>query len=103
MKINGSYFTTPIEKKNTQKQTRVETPNFKSHLQNMDSITISASRDQIADAQFLSSLRGKISSEVKAEHSSEELNTLSEQISKGEYEIGATDIAKKLLLMDFEK
>lgn len=102
MKITGNYFNTPINKKNIQNQSNTEKPNFKGHLQNMDSITISASKEQIAEAQFVNTLKGKISAEVKADIPAEELDNLAGQISRGEYEIGANEVAKKILLAGSE-
>ncbi len=102
MKITGNYFNPQVNKKNIQKQNAVEKSNFKSHLKSVDSITISASKEQIIDAQFVSSLKRQISDEVKSNTSSEDISNLSEQISKGTYEIGANDIAKKILLMNNE-
>lgn len=99
MKINGNYFNTPIGKKNIQKQNDIEKPAFKNPMQSVDSLTISASKNQIADAQFVSSLRNQISSEVKAGTSAEDIDNLSGQISRGEYEIGANEIAKRILLI----
>lgn len=102
MKITGNYFNTQINKKNIQSQSNVEKPAFKGHLQNMDSITISATKQQIAESQFVNSLKSHISAEVKTSTPPEELDNLAGQISRGEYEIGANEIAKKILLAGSE-
>lgn len=100
MKITGNYFNTHISKKNIQKQNNVEKTTFKDCLQNMDSITISATKEQIAETQFVNDLKAQISAEVKKEIPTKDLNNLANQISKGEYEIGANIIAKKILLTE---
>lgn len=102
MKITGNYFNTPISKKNIQSQSSVEKSTFMGQIKNRDSITISASKEQIADAQFIDALKNKLSTEVKTNISTEELDNLEGQISRGEYEIGANEIAKKILLFGSE-
>ncbi|MHC1724154.1 MAG: hypothetical protein AB9836_13225 [Aminipila sp.] len=102
MKITGNYFNTPISKKNIQNQSNVEKSTFMGQIKNRDSITISASKEQIADAQFIDTLKKKLSTEVKTSISTEELDNLEGQISRGEYEIGANEIAKKILLFGSE-
>lgn len=102
MKITGNYFNTQINKKNIQSPSTVEKTGFKEHLQSMDSITISASREQIAEAQFVNKLKSQIGADVKSGMPAEELDNLADQISKGQYEIGANEIAKKILLAGSE-
>lgn len=102
MKITGNYFNTQINKKNIQNQVNLEKPSFKGHLQNMDSITISATKEQIAESQFVNALKSQISAEVKSSVPSEEVDNLAGQISRGQYEIGANEIAKKILLAGSE-
>lgn len=100
MKITGNYFNTQINKKNVQNPFGTAKLAARQPLQNRDSITIHASREQIAEAQFVNSLKGQISAEVKIGASAEKLDRLTQQISRGEYEIGANDIAKKLLMTE---
>lgn len=98
MKITGNYFNSPVEKKAIQKQNNVEQTAFKNQPQSVDTITISASKDTIAENQFVNALRNQLSSEVKAGTSPQEVDTISDQVAKGEYEINANEIAKKILL-----
>lgn len=99
MKITGNYFASQIEKKTIQKPNNTDQAAYKNKAQSVDTITISsASKDSVADNQFINALKNQISSEVKAGVSPQELNTISDQVSKGEYEINANEIAKKILL-----
>ncbi|MBN7773737.1 flagellar biosynthesis anti-sigma factor FlgM [Clostridium aminobutyricum] len=101
MKITGNYFNSQIEKKTIQKPNNMEPAALKNKAQSVDTITISnASKDTIAENQFINTLRNQISSEVKASISPQELNSISDQVAKGEYEINANEIAKKILLAD---
>ncbi|QAT42017.1 flagellar biosynthesis anti-sigma factor FlgM [Aminipila luticellarii] len=102
MKITGNYFNSPINKKNIPNQTGTGKVSFSENLRNRDSITISASKEQVAEAQFVDTLRSRISAEVKAGVSDEKLESLKEQIAKGEYELNANEIAKKILLTETE-
>ncbi|WP_312352951.1 hypothetical protein [Aminipila sp.] len=102
MKITGNYFNTPINKKNIKNQPDLEKASFKEQLQSRDSITISASKEQIAEAYFVNALKNKLSVEVKTNISTEELDTLTGEISRGEYEIGANEVARKMLLLESE-
>lgn len=99
MKIMGNYFASQIEKKAIQKPSNAEQTAYKNKAQSVDTITISsASKDSVGDSQFITALKNQISSEVKAGVSPQELNSISDQVSKGEYEINANEIAKKILL-----
>lgn len=102
MKITGNYYNPQINKKNIQKQNNVEKSTFKNHLQSMDSITISAPKEKIAETQFVNKLKQQICNEVNSSTPSEELDKLTGQISKGTYEIGANEIAKKILLNEID-
>lgn len=103
MKITGNYFNTQINKKTTHKNSDADKPSVKNFSQSMDSITIShASKDKIAESRFIDSMRMKISSEITAETPAAELDSLAEQISRGEYEIDASNVAKKMLLTDLD-
>jgi anti-sigma28 factor (negative regulator of flagellin synthesis) len=97
MKITGNYFNSQLEKKAIQKPNNVEQTASKNQSQSVDTITISASKDTVEN-QFISALKNQISSEIKAGTPSQELGTISEQVAKGEYEINANEIAKKILL-----
>ncbi|QIB68389.1 hypothetical protein Ami103574_03235 [Aminipila butyrica] len=100
MKITGNYFNTQINKKNTQGSAEATKPVYKQSVQNRDSITINASKEQIAEAQFANSLKSQIAAEVRTSASAEKLDGLAQQISRGEYEINANDIVKKLLMTE---
>lgn len=102
MKITGSYYNTQIEKKSMHKTEKTNNTEFKNKLQSMDSITISVPKEKVAELQFVNSLKSSIAAEVNAEKPAEQLDSLASQIEKGTYEIGAAEIAKKMLLSDFE-
>lgn len=102
MKITGNYFNTQINKKNTQGPAETSKPVYKKLVQNRDSITINASKEQIAEAQFVNSLKSQIAAEVRTGASAEKLDCLAQHISKGEYEINANDIVKKLLMTEVD-
>lgn len=102
MKITGNYFASQIEKKTIQKTNNAEPTAFKGKLPSVDTITISASKESVAESQFINALKNQISSEVKVGASPQKLGSISDQVAKGEYEINANEIAKKILLADSE-
>ena len=61
-----------------------------------DSIQI-ASGKSMSDDEFIQSLSANLSNQVKAGHSALDLNDIKQQIALGEYDINASDIAKKIL------
>ncbi len=107
MKIMGSYYTPPmaeiLKKNKVSEKNKPENQqvSFKSLSQPLDSITISSTQKSAdnADEQFVSSLKAQISREMSIPASQEKLDALAAQISKGEYEINAGDIAKKIMLI----
>lgn len=102
MKIMGNYYNTQIEKKSMHKAEKTNKTDFRSQMQSMDSITISAPKEKVAELQFVNSLKSQISAEINAEKPAEQLDSLAAQIEKGTYEIGASEIAKRILLTDVE-
>lgn len=107
MKITSNYFTRPVDNKKpvakTAKTEGAQGASFKSQLSNVDSLTISAPKDKIAESQFISSLKNQISAEVKADKTPQVVGKLEDQVASGEYTINSDNIAKKLLLQGLGK
>lgn len=63
-----------------------------------DQIMISRSEtEKVSDDQFVNMLKKQLSSEVKAGASSYALDDLQRQIALGQYDINASDIARRLI------
>lgn len=98
MKIMGNYYTAPMDKRTVNKTEKTEKASFKAQMQSADSLTISASKEKIAELHFIGSLKSQIVSEVNATKPAVELDSLAAQIEKGTYQIDASEVAKSILL-----
>lgn len=98
MKIMGNYYTAQIDKRAVNKTEKAEKASFKSQIQSADSLTISASKEKVAELHFIGSLKSQIVNEINTSTPVAELDALAAQIEKGTYQIDASEIAKSILL-----
>ena len=99
MKILGNYFSTQVNKPaKSVKSKATGASESKKVSQVQDTITITNVRENVASANFTSMLKTTLNEKVREEKSEEQLSAIADKVNSGNYEIDATEIAKKILL-----
>ncbi len=99
MKISGSGLSGIYSlNKNNIRNGKLKEKSFNSALNTVaqDSVTISGDRD-MSDEEFAAALGRRISSEVRAGASAQDMSDIKQQIALGTYDINVNDIIKKII------
>ena len=63
-----------------------------------DTLTITAKASMVSDEQFLSAVQKNMLSEVQSGAPEHQIQDLGRQVALGEYEIGVSEVIKKIML-----
>jgi len=99
MRISSNYYSTLYNTSMIQ-QNQDQTGNTisESSKNNYDAITIRSASPETQDSNFVSALKQALTKEIQQSNSTEKLDTISQKIESGTYQVDANKLAERILL-----